>query len=107
MRAPTRACIELRVPPDLRALRGHFAQIPIVPGVIHAAWALHFARTELGLRGRLEAMDNVKFRRIVRPGHQLSLSLDWDPARRSLCFTLAGDDGLHSSGRLVLSDDDA
>jgi len=96
------AQVVLRVPPDLRALRGHFAALPIVPGVVHLGWALHFARTELGVRGALAGMDQVKFRRIVQPGHRLVLSVRLEPQRGGLSFRLGTDEELFSAGRLAL-----
>ena len=99
--------VELRVPPDLRALAGHFAALPIVPGVIHVAWALHFARAHLGVRGALAGMDQVKFRHIVQPGHRLTLSASWHPQRGELSFRLGTADTLFSAGRLVLGARDA
>jgi len=99
--------VELRVPPDLRALAGHFAALPIVPGVIHVAWALHFARADLGVTGALAGMDQVKFRHIVQPGHQLTLTVTWHPQRGELSFRLGTADTLFSGGRLVLEARDA
>lgn len=103
----TAAHVELRVPPDLRALRGHFAALPIVPGVVHLAWVLHHARTELGVSAAVTGMDQVKFRRIVQPGHRLTLSITLDTQRGSVSFRLGTADELFSGGRLVLEGDGA
>ena len=99
--------VGLRVPPDLRVLAGHFAALPIVPGVIHVAWALHFARTDLGVTGALAGMDQVKFRHIVQPGHRLTLSVTRHPQRGEISFRLGTADTLFSGGRLVLEARDA
>lgn len=100
--AAAAARFELRVPPDLCALRGHFASLPIVPGVVQVAWALHFARAALGATAALSAMDHVKFRRIVQPGHRLTLSITPDARPGSLSFRLGMGDELFSGGRLFL-----
>jgi len=97
-----RATVELRVPPDLRSLRGHFRSLPIVPGVVHLGWAMHVARTELGLRPALAGMDQVKFRRIVQPGAALVLSVSGDADRSCLAFRLGTASEMYSSGRLFL-----
>jgi len=102
----TTASLELRIPPDLRALRGHFASLPIVPGVIHVAWALHFARTELGVPAVLEGMDHVKFRRIVQPGLVLHLSVTKDRNHGGIAFRLGAAEEVFSSGRLLLEHGD-
>lgn len=100
--AAQQATVGLRVPPDLDALRGHFASLPIVPGVVQVAWALHFGHAELRTTTVLAGMDHVKFRRIVQPGHRLVLSVAWEPHRSSLSFQLGTGDELYSSGRLFL-----
>lgn len=102
-----RARFRLRIPPDLRALRGHFPDLPIVPGAIHVGWALALARRAFGLPGSLLGIPAVKFRRIVQPGHELSLSLEWQVERRLLSFSLASGSGPHSAGRLVMGPPDA
>jgi len=102
-----RARFSLRIPPDLRALRGHFPDLPIVPGAIHVGWALALARRAFGLPGSLLEIPAVKFRRIVQPGHELSLSLEWQVERRMLSFSLASGSGPHSAGRLVMGPPDA
>ena len=102
-----RARFKLRIPPDLRALRGHFPDLPLVPGAIHVGWALTLARRALGVPGSLSEIPAVKFRRIVQPGHELSLSLEWQVERRLLSFSLASNSGPHSTGRLVMGAQDA
>jgi hypothetical protein len=101
-RAAQEAEVRLRVPPDLRSLRGHFDRMPIVPGVIQIRWVLAQARACLRLDGWVAGMDLVKFRRIVQPGHELDLSLLWQPQARCLRFELGSSAGLQSSGRLLL-----
>jgi hypothetical protein len=102
-----RARFKLRIPPDLHALRGHFPDLPIVPGAIHVGWALVLARRAFRVPGSLSEMPAVKFRRIVQPGHELSLSLEWQEERRLLSFSLASNSGPHSAGRLVMGPPDA
>lgn len=102
-----RARFDLRIPPDLRALRGHFPDLPIVPGAIHVGWALTLAGRVFGFPGNLSEIPAVKFRRIVQPGHELSLSLEWQGERRMLSFSLASNSGPHSAGRLVMGPPDA
>lgn len=99
---PSRTRFRLRVPPDLRALEGHFPDIPVVPGMIQVGWAVSLARSALGVDGALAGIPAIKFRRIVQPGREFSLSLDWDAPRRELLFSLSSDDCTHSAGRLVV-----
>jgi len=96
------ASVRLRIPPDLRALQGHFDRMPIVPGVLQVGWALRLAAEAFETDQRLAGIDATKFRRIVQPGDELELTLRWQPARRVLNFRFDSSGGARSSGRILL-----
>jgi 3-hydroxymyristoyl/3-hydroxydecanoyl-(acyl carrier protein) dehydratase len=104
----TEHSIELRVgvPYDLEIFDGHFPAIPIVPGVVQIGWAVRAARTHLGVSGFLCALEKIKFRRIVQPGDQLLLRLDYEPTGRLLRFRYSHDGTLASSGEVSFEVDD-
>jgi len=105
--SPSGVTAHLRIPPDLHALRGHFAAMPIVPGAVQVGWAIDFARQLLGVSGDFVGLDATKFRRIVQPGHLVELALEWYPERRELRFEYRSE-GLRSSlGRIRLGATDA
>ena len=52
---------------------------------------------------RMEAM---KFQRVVVPGTELDLSLDWHAARGVLGFRYQSSQGAHASGRIVFAPQD-
>ena len=92
-----------QVPWDLVHFAGHFAEFPLVPGVVELDWAITQARTAFTLPPHLIRTEALKFRQFVRPGDTLELTLDWQPDKGRLVFELKGPDGICASGRLVLA----
>ena len=92
-----------QVPWDLVHFAGHFAEFPLVPGVVELDWAITQARTAFTLPPHLIRTEALKFRQFVRPGDALELTLDWQPDKGRLVFELKGPDGICASGRLVLA----
>ena len=92
-----------QVPWDLVHFAGHFAEFPLVPGVVELDWAITQARTAFTLPPHLIRTEALKFRQFVRPGDTLELTLDWQPDKGRLVFELKGPEGICASGRLVLA----
>jgi 3-hydroxymyristoyl/3-hydroxydecanoyl-(acyl carrier protein) dehydratase len=70
------------VPGNLGFVRGHFDGDPILPGVIQLRHiALREARRRFPDLGAVERVTRVKFKRIVQPGEELTLTLE----RRGAC----------------------
>lgn len=90
----------LLVPRDLRVFDGHFPAIPLVPGMVQVAWAVELAHEHLVGVGRFRGIAAVKFRRLVRPGMVLQLSLQWLDSRRELRFEYRHDAVVVANGRL-------
>ena len=79
---------DLKVPADVAACQGHFPGLPLVPGVTLIGWAIHLAGLHFGL-GRFRGLPNAKFRRLVRPGDCLRLSLEWSADTGRLRYSYA------------------
>ena len=99
-RTPEHARLVLEVSPDLAAFEGHFPQAAVLPGVALLDWAVRLGREAFGLRGGMQRMEAVKFQHLVRPGTQLQVELDWQPATAQLGFRFVSTQGVHASGRL-------
>ena len=93
---------DLRVPFDLAVFEGHFPAIPIVPAVVQVGWALDLARQHLGCRGRVAGIATAKFRRLMRPGMPLALTLEVAPEQARLRFEYCTAGAPVSTGRLAL-----
>ncbi|MEQ1738736.1 MAG: AMP-binding protein [Methyloglobulus sp.] len=98
--------LELKVPQvqDLIYFPDHFQGFPILPGVVQLAWVEHygklFFRLEESAR-EFSRLEVVKFIKIIRPGDELTLTLNWKAESGELCFNFSSDSGGYSSGRMV------
>jgi len=99
---PSRALLELVVPPDLLYFDGHFSVAPVLPGVVQVDWAIAYGREYLGLGGAFAGINALKFQQMIRPGHPVQLELVHDTNKNSLNFRYFSDAGAHASGRILL-----
>lgn len=93
--------VQLWISPDLAFFTGHFPQAPVVPGVSLIDWAIDLAVERLGLVGRFQGMEVIKFQRMIRPGMTVTLRLRWDAGRGKLYFDYTSEAGAHASGRVL------
>jgi acyl-CoA synthetase (AMP-forming)/AMP-acid ligase II len=107
-RDAARATAILHIGEDLAVFDGHFPQTPIVPGVAQVDWAMSLAGEALDIPPRASfcRLDTLKFQRVLQPGDEAVLELDWQPERLSLGFLLKSAAGTHSSGRIVFRKQD-
>ncbi|MDG2525344.1 AMP-binding protein [Stenotrophomonas sp. HITSZ_GD] len=93
--------LDIVLDPALAAFDGHFPQATILPGVAQLDWAIHFGREAFAIDAPFQRMDVLKFQRVLRPGDQVRMSLQWNPAQQVLGFRLVSGHGPHASGRVV------
>lgn len=95
--------LDLVINADLFWFHGHFAEFPILPGVVQLDWALSLARQHLGLT--LEAGRNfqVKYKAGIFPDDRLVLNLVHQPEKDRLSFDYRRDGALCSSGQVNLA----
>lgn len=94
------ANLELEIPLDLAYLEGHFAAMPIVPGVVQLHWADEYARELLGITGDVQQGNQIKFTSLLRPLDRVILSLVYDREKNTLRYSYVKGDQTCSSGRL-------
>lgn len=95
--------LQLSIDPALAVFDGHFPGMPILPGVAQLDWAVQFGREAFAIDAHVLRVDALKFQRIVRPGMQLALVLEWLPDLAALVFRYTSEQGAHSSGRVLFA----
>jgi 3-hydroxymyristoyl/3-hydroxydecanoyl-(acyl carrier protein) dehydratase len=95
--------LTLKVPTELVYFPDHFANYPILPGVVQIAWAEYFGKLFFVIDQPFSLMEVIKFVKIIQPGDELKLSLNWNGSTGKLHFNFYSDLGIHSSGRLLYS----
>ncbi|MBV8657175.1 MAG: acyl-CoA synthetase [Burkholderiales bacterium] len=105
------AQLQIDIAPNMSYFDGHFAMMPVLPGVAQIEWVVLFARELFALPPRFLRMDAVKFQQLVRPDDRLTMDLrlkattTTDLPSATLTFSLTSAAGTHASGRLVFADE--
>jgi len=94
--------LKIVIPPDLIFLRGHFPTFAVLPGVVQIDWVMGFGKRYFNLGSATARSIQIKFRRVIRPGDHLLLTLTYQPGRAQIQFTYADSKGTFSSGRIGL-----
>ncbi|RJX30796.1 MAG: AMP-dependent synthetase [Oxalobacter sp.] len=96
--------LSLHIPRDLAHFKGHFPELPILPGVVQVDWAVHYGRQYLNIAGHFKAVEHLRFQSIILPETILDLLLEFTPSRNTLDFSMANAQRKFSSGRIVFSE---
>ena len=99
--SPTQLSLRLSLPASLHFFEGHFPQAQVLPGVVQLDWAQRYGREALGVQGDFRGMEALKFQRVLQPGDQVELRLEYMPGRGRLKFLYQSAQGPHSSGVLL------
>lgn len=91
---------DLHVPPDCVWFDGHFPGRPILPGVVHVGWAMHFAAQAYPRGTAPRTLKRVKFKLPILPGARLVLRIV--PDGDSLAYDYLAEGTSMSSGVLCL-----
>ncbi len=93
--------LKLKVPEDLIYFPDHFSSYPILPGVVQIAWAEQFGKLFFTIDEPFLTMEVIKFVKVIQPGAELKLMLNWKASSGKLYFNFSSESGTHSSGRMV------
>ncbi|MGA2411151.1 MAG: hypothetical protein ABSG46_12280 [Candidatus Binataceae bacterium] len=100
--AANRAELNLAVPENLSYFRGHFPNFATLPGVVQIEWVMGYAQRYLNRPDAAAGTLRIKFRRPIRPGDRLLLTLTYHSVRNQIEFSYANADGIFSAGRIGL-----
>lgn len=92
-----------KVPEDLVYLSGHFADFPLVPGVIELQWVQEQAQVLLNHKIIFNGFEKLKFQKFLRPNDTFHLQLTWNETKQRLHFSLKSDDAPCCSGIALVS----
>ena len=92
------------VPLDLAYFGGHFADFPLVPGVIEVQWAMDLAAQFDWGSKPVQHIENLKYQHFVRPHDTVQLTLRHDAAKNKIHFAIRQGDTPCASGRVALHD---
>jgi 3-hydroxyacyl-[acyl-carrier-protein] dehydratase len=68
-------CAEVQVPAESAWFSGHFPGDPILPGIAQLGMACEVLRRGAGEGFRLAGFSRIKFKKIIRPGDCLKISV--------------------------------
>ena len=94
-----------KVPLDLVYFKGHFANFPLVPGVVELQWVKEKIDTYFGKEVRIARIDNLKFQKFLRPNDRFELSLDWQADKSRMRFQLKTDGEMCASGLVIIENE--
>jgi acyl-CoA synthetase (AMP-forming)/AMP-acid ligase II/3-hydroxymyristoyl/3-hydroxydecanoyl-(acyl carrier protein) dehydratase len=95
--------LHCKVPENLYYLRGHFPQVPVVPGVCQLRWVIQSIETYSGRRLQLSAMEAVKFHHLLVPGQTFFLAVRLDREASKWVYRIFSDEQTFASGRLLVT----
>lgn len=88
---------------ELNWFRGHFPGHAVLPGVVQVHWASLWGKGLLGITGEFSCIENLKFKRIITPGLELTVGLEYSSERSRLMFTFTDASHRYSSGRIYFT----
>jgi len=96
--------LSLTIPENLYYFQGHFPQAPILPGVAQLDWVMKYLAQYFATdTEKLISVDVLKFQHIVRPGYQVTLTLEQVKPHK-YAFSYFSRHGQHASGKVVFSE---
>ena len=97
-----KVCFGLEISQDLSWFRGHFPDMPILPGVVQLHWAVIVARAVFEFPDLPLEFKRLKFKNVVIPPKVLELSVSAQTPNE-VQFDLHSPDEQYSLGRLVFA----
>lgn len=91
-----------KVPLDLVYLKDHFAEFPLVPGVVELQWIFEQMPKLVPQPFHCSHVDKLKFQKFLRPADQFVLTLKWDEAKGKVTFQLTTENEVCCSGVAVI-----
>lgn len=94
------ANIRMHIVDDLSWFRGHFPNLPVLPGIVQLHWAVQACEILFGLKHPPVEIKRLKFKRVITPPRLVELNL-LRKGERAVQFSFNSRDEAHSEGRLI------
>lgn len=92
----------IECPYHLTYFKGHFPNHPILAGVVQLHWAKVLSAQVFKTELPIQEVLRLKFKAVMCPGDRVTLSLKYQPLKRSISFQFRRDTVIYSSGTLKL-----
>ncbi|TCK01536.1 hypothetical protein EV694_0151 [Volucribacter psittacicida] len=77
-----------KIPLDLIYLENHFANFPLVPGVIELQWIQEQINVLLKKTVIIQQISKLKFQKFLRPNDIFKLTLNWQQEKKMVIFSM-------------------
>lgn len=98
------ATFNLQLPQTLSYFEGHYEEVPILAGVVQIDWAISFAVDNFSITENFRRIEVLKFFKILTPGDQITLALEWNLKTGRLKFEYQNAGTKYSSGRIIFGE---
>lgn len=96
----------LQIDGEIEDFKGHFPQLPLLPGVTQIDWAIYYAQQLFDSPKSFQGMEVIKFQEPILKDTLVKLALTWHADKQKLHFNYTSEQGdeshTHSSGRILL-----
>lgn len=93
--------LSLFVSNEIEYFKGHFDELPILPGVVQLDWAVLYAKQYLNLAGAVKQISVLKFQKLLRPDTHVKL-LVTSTKNSKFAFKFYIEESIYSSGKVQL-----
>lgn len=97
---PDAFCATIFLPENLLYFDGHFDEMPMLPGVVQVNWAIELAQAHLNIAEDFQAIDSLKFMKIISPDSTVDIIGQYDTARNIFEFSYVAGETKHSTGKV-------
>jgi 3-hydroxymyristoyl/3-hydroxydecanoyl-(acyl carrier protein) dehydratase len=101
--AGTDASLTVQVPARSGCFDGHFDGAPILPGIAHLALVLDACASRFGVPCELTGVGDVRWRRPIRPGDELAITITGELSDPSVRFSIRCGADIVSSGSVMVA----
>ncbi len=97
----SKAELHLKIPEDLACFKGHFTDMPVVPGVVQLHWVVEFVKEFFNLVPSITKGSQIKFMSLMKPNDTPVLTLTLDFEKSLITYHYQDKKTTYSLGKLT------